>query len=88
MNKLYLAYLRRVGGVLGDELELEESRFRWFMQNVLEVVKALKGLDYALYKFGRPVDHVSVDLDILVNARDIPRAVKSCLLYTSPSPRD
>jgi len=77
LNKLYLAYLRRVGGVLGDELELEESRFRWFTRNALEVVRALKGVDYALYKFRRPVDHVSVDLDILVNARDIPRAVKS-----------
>jgi len=36
-----------------------------------------EGRDYALYKFRRPVDHVSVYLDILVNARDIPRAVKS-----------
>jgi len=77
LNKLYLAYLRRVGGVLGDELELEESRFKRFTQNTLEVVKALEGVDYALYKFRRPVDHVSVDLDILVNTRDIPRAVKS-----------
>ena len=46
------------------------------MRNTLEVVRALKGVDYALYKFRRPVDYVSVDLDILVNARDIPRAVK------------
>jgi len=77
LNKLYLAYLRHVGGVLRDELKLEESRFKWFMQNTLEVVRTLKGVDYALYKFRRPVDHVSVDLDILVNAQDIPRAVKS-----------
>ena len=77
LNKLYLAYLRRVGEVLRDELELEESRFKWFMQNTLEVARTLKDVDYALYKFRRPVDHVSVDLDILVNTRDIPRAVKS-----------
>jgi len=55
----------------------EESRFKWFVRNALEVVKVLKGVDYVLYKFRRPVDHVSVDLDILVSARDIPRAVKS-----------
>jgi len=77
LNKLYLAYLRRVGGVLRDELELEESRFKWFMQNTLEVTKALEGTDYALYKFRRPVDHVSVDLDVLIEVQDVPRAVKS-----------
>jgi|GEM_PF-3805211 len=30
------------------------------------VVEALRGINYALYKFRRPVKHVSVDLDILI----------------------
>jgi hypothetical protein len=44
----------------------EEARYRWFLRNTVEVVNALRGLEYALYKFRRPVEHVSVDLDILV----------------------
>ena len=76
MNKLYLAYLRAIGDVLRDELLREKARFRWFMGNVTEVVEALNGLSYALYKFRKPVDHVSVDLDILSDRRDVPRAVR------------
>jgi len=119
LNKLLLAYLRRVGDVLRDELIREEARYRWFMRNVAEVVDALNsgGVRHALHKFRKPLDHVSVDLDILVKVDDIPKAVKvlirrgfeiavsepytvtlirrgfivdlyTCLLYTSPSPRD
>jgi hypothetical protein len=78
LNKLYLAYLRRVGGVLRDELTREEARYRWFMRNVAEVVDALNeaGVGYALHKFRKPLDHVSVDLDILVRVDDIPKSVK------------
>jgi hypothetical protein len=79
LNKLLLAYLRSVGDVLRDELVREEARYKWFMRNVAEVVDALNraGVRYALHKFRRPFDHVSVDLDILVKVDDIPKAVKT-----------
>jgi len=79
LNKLYLAYLRRVGGILRDELIREEARYRWFMRNAAEVVKVLEsvGANYALYKFRRPFEHVSVDLDILIRVDNIPKAVRA-----------
>jgi len=79
LNKLLLAYLRRVGDVLRGELVREEARYRWFVRNVAEVVDALNGVGvgYALHKFRKPLDHVSVDLDILVRDDDIPKAVKA-----------
>ena len=76
LNKLYLAYLRGVGDLFKDELKREETRYEWYIKNAVEVIKALKSVNYALYKFRRPVDHVSVDLDILVNTKEIPKAVK------------
>ena len=76
LNKLYLAYLRGVGDLFKDELKREETRYEWYMKNAVEVIKALKSVNYALYKFRRPVDHVSVDLDILVDTKEIPKAVK------------
>jgi hypothetical protein len=78
LNKLLLAHLRRVGDVLRHELVREEARYRWFMRNAAEVVKALNsvGVNYALHKFRRPFDHVSVDLDILVSVDDMPKGVK------------
>ena len=74
LNKVYLAYLRRVCSPEG-ELSREERRYRWFEENTVEVVRALGGLDYALFKFKRPVEHVSVDLDILVGSGFVGRAV-------------
>jgi hypothetical protein len=35
------------------------------------------GATYALYKFRRPFEHVSVDLDILVKVEDVSRAVRA-----------
>jgi hypothetical protein len=80
-NKLYLAYLRRVREVLGDELLREETRYRWFMRNAAEVVGVLKsvGATYALYKFRRPFEHISIDLDILVGVDDISKAIKALI---------
>lgn len=72
LNKLYLAFLRRVGGV---ELQREEARFRRFMENAAEVATSLRGLDYAFFKFSRPFDHVSVDLDVLVRRDHLGEAV-------------
>jgi len=81
LNKLLLAYLRRVGNVLRDELIREEARYRWFLRNAAEVIDALNGAGvvYALHKFRKPFDHVSVDLDILVGVDDIPKAVKTLI---------
>ena len=74
LNKLYLAYLRAIRDLLDNELAREEARYRWFVKNAVEVVEALRGVNYALYKFRKPVEHVSVDLDILVGREDVPRA--------------
>jgi hypothetical protein len=76
LNKVYLAYLRRVGSPEGEFLR-EERRYRWFVGNTVEVVGALGGLDYALFKFRRPVEHVSVDLDVLVGGGCVGRAVRA-----------
>jgi hypothetical protein len=76
LNKLYLAYLRGLGGP-EDELVREEARYRWFLGNAVEVVGALRGLEYALFKFRRPVEHVSVDLDILIERVCVARAVRA-----------
>jgi hypothetical protein len=79
LNKLYLAYLRRVGDALGSELIREEARYRWFIRNAAEVVGVLESTRaiYALYKFKRPFEHVSVDLDILVKVENVSRAVRA-----------
>jgi len=79
LNKLYLAYLGRVEDVLRNELIHEEAKYRWFMKNAAEVVRVLEsvGATYALYKFRRPFEHVSVDLDILVRVEDVSRAVRA-----------
>jgi len=76
LNKLYLAFLRNVGNnALQHERAVEEARFKRYLNNVVAVVKVLKDLRHALYKFRRPVDHVSVDLDILIHVDDVPKAV-------------
>jgi hypothetical protein len=60
-NKLYLSYLRRVKDVLSKELSREEAKYRWFMNNVYDVAIVLRGLEYAFYKFRKPMDQVSVE---------------------------
>jgi len=74
-NKLYLSYLRSVKDVLSKELSHEEARYRWFMNNVYEVANVLRGFEYAFYKFRKPADHVSIDLDILISSKDVYKAV-------------
>lgn len=49
------------------------------MERATEVVSALKGLNYALYKFRRPVEHVSVDLDILIDRKDASWAAQALI---------
>jgi uncharacterized protein YqgQ len=75
-NKLYLSYLRRVKDVFGEELSREEARFRWFMNNVYDVANVLRGFEYVFYKFRKPVDHVSVDLDMIIGSKDIYKATR------------
>ena len=76
LNKLYLAYLRALGGPRGELLG-EEARYRWYLRNAVEVINALRGLEYALYKFRRPVEHVSVDLDVLIERGCVAGAVRA-----------
>ena len=87
LNKLYLAYLRRVGDVLRNEFIREEAKYRWFMGNVAEVVEVLEstGANYALYKFRRPFEHVTVDLDILVRVEDVSGLLEPWSLGASKS---
>ncbi len=74
-NKVLLGLLRRAG-VGGRLRALEEARYRRFAKGVAEVARALSGLDYALYKFRKPVEHVSVDVDVLVGAGDVGEAAR------------
>jgi uncharacterized protein YqgQ len=46
------------------------------MNNVYDVVNVLRGFEYAFYKFRKPVDHVSVDLDMIISSKDIYKAVR------------
>jgi hypothetical protein len=76
LNKLYLAYLKALRSpVLEAERTGEEARHKMFLNNLVEVVKMLEGHSYALYKFLKPVEHLSVDLDILVHSSHIGRVV-------------
>lgn len=73
LNKLYLAFLERVGG---PELEEERRRYVRFMEDAAEVAAALRGLDYAFFKFRRPLNHVSVDLDVLIKRQHVAEAAR------------
>ncbi|WP_434730824.1 hypothetical protein WLZ34_03985 [Thermogladius sp. KZ2Tp1] len=75
LNKVLLGFLRSAG-VEGEASRREEERYKRFSSVVGEVAGALRGLDYALHKFRKPVEHVSVDVDVLVDARQLPEAVK------------
>jgi hypothetical protein len=46
------------------------------MNNVYDVVNVLRGFEYAFYKFRKPVDHVSVDLEMIISSKDIYKAVR------------
>jgi len=76
LSELYLAFLRAVRDVIPNEWSFEEARFRRYIENCMGVAKTLEGLRCAFYKFRKPVDHVSVDLDILIHVDDVWRAVK------------
>ncbi|MGC9010341.1 MAG: hypothetical protein ACP5I7_07000 [Sulfolobales archaeon] len=77
-NKVLLGFLRSAD-VNNDARILEENRYRRYVSNVAEVADALRGLNYAFHKFRKPVHHVSVDIDVLIDQRDLVRAVKKLI---------
>ena len=76
LNKVLLGFLRRVG-YEGPIRVCEEGLYKHYMVEVSRVSEALRDLDYALYKFRKPVEHVSVDIDVLVRYEHLPKAVKA-----------
>ncbi|MEM1582639.1 MAG: hypothetical protein QXK89_09055 [Candidatus Bathyarchaeia archaeon] len=76
LNKVLLGFLRRIG-YWGPLRYWEENRYRRYMTEAAMVSRALSSLDYALFKFRKPVEHVSVDVDILVRYEHLPEAVKN-----------
>ncbi|MEM2533894.1 MAG: hypothetical protein QXK12_07735 [Candidatus Nezhaarchaeales archaeon] len=76
LNKVLLGFLRRVG--CNSPLRVcEEALHKRYMVEVSKVSEALRGLDYAFYKFRKPVEHVSVDIDVLVRYEHLLKAVKA-----------
>ncbi|MEM2197016.1 MAG: hypothetical protein QW290_08050 [Sulfolobales archaeon] len=75
LNKVLLGFLRRVG-YEGYLRITEEALYKQYMSEVAKVTKALQGLNYALYKFRKPIEHVSVDIDVLIQTRHLREAVR------------
>lgn len=75
LNKVLLGFLRRIK-YEGALRALEEDSYRQYINAVATVTYALNGLDYALFKFRKPVEHVSVDIDILIRHEHLLKAVK------------
>ena len=76
LNKVLLGFLRRIG-YKGPLRVCEENLYERYMVEASKVSEALRGLDYAFYKFRKPVEHVSVDIDILMRYEHLPKAVKA-----------
>ena len=74
-NKVLLGFMRRAG-IRGRLRELEEKRYSRYMAQVVESAILLEGLDYAFFKFRKPVEHVSVDIDVLIDTGDVGEAVR------------
>jgi len=75
LNKVLLGFLR-AANISGATRDLEEVKYRRYVGSVLEVAESLKDSNYALYKFRKPIEHVSVDVDVLIDYRDLSRAVR------------
>jgi len=80
MNKILLGFLRRANISTGLR-RIEEIRYAKYMNLVKEVADLLNDLNYALYKFRKPIEHVSVDIDILIDKEDIDKALDRLLKY-------
>lgn len=75
LNKILLGFLRRIGNE-GPLRALEEKRYRRYMSEVVKVLEAINDLNYALFKFRKPIEHVSVDIDILIHGKHLWKAVE------------
>ncbi|MEM2687634.1 MAG: hypothetical protein QW796_04725 [Thermoproteota archaeon] len=75
LNKVLLGFLRRIG-YEGPLRILEEGRYRRYMGEIARVSEVIDGLNYALFKFRKPIEHVSVDIDILIHSKHLWRAVE------------
>ncbi len=73
-NKVLLHFLR-VLDVKGSERNYEEDRYAVTIQVLRLVVQALKGLNYSLFKFFRPVVYVPADIDLLASQRDLDKVL-------------
>ena len=78
MNKILLGFLRRANISTGLR-RIEEIRYAKYMNLVKEVANLLNDLDYAFYKFRKPIEHVSVDIDILIDGEDVAEASRRLL---------
>lgn len=75
LNKVLLGFLRRIN-YDGTVRTLEEERYREYVGSVISVTRALNGIDYALFKFRKPLEHVSVDIDVLIRSEQLARAAR------------
>lgn len=73
LNKVLLHFLRVSGVDEGARLR-EEARFRLYLTRLEEVVGALDGLRFAVFKARKPVAYVPSDIDVLVDAGQAWRA--------------
>ena len=78
INKILLGFLRRAN-ISTDLRWIEEMKYAKYMNLVKEVANLLNDLNYALYKFRKPIEHVSVDIDILVDRSDVAEASRRLL---------
>ena len=76
LNKVLLGFLRRVC-YKGPLRVCEENLYKRYMIEASRVSEALRDLDYAFHKFRKPVEHVSVDVDVLVRYEHLLKAVKA-----------
>lgn len=75
LNKVLLGFMRRIG--YNGSLRLhEEERYEKYLDSIARVLRVIGDLNYALFKFRKPIEHVSVDIDVLIHYRDLRRAVE------------
>ena len=78
-NKLYLPFLRVMKDVYKTEWIMEELRLNKYLNSVFTIANTLEEFEYVIYKFRKPKEHVSVDIDVLISRNDVEKAVKKLL---------
>lgn len=76
LNKLYLPFLRTLRDLYHKEWSKEEKRFKKYINNIIIIIRTLKNLDYALFKFRKPLDYVPADIDILIKREHVAEALR------------